>query len=120
MPIHLLNKSSRFLTKIYLKISIKALKNLNENKDLAIQKVDKANSVVFLNKNDYISRLNQILDGTSKFKRLRVEEGKALSHTIYMEESIIDLPKSLKNQNKISEQNYDNLYPSDSKPGIFF
>ena len=35
-----------------------------------------------------------------------------------MEQCIIDLLKSLKNQNEISEKNYDNLYPSGSKPGI--
>ena len=46
-----------------------------------------------------------------------MEEGKAVNHIIHMEERIIDLLKSLKNQNKISEKNY-NLYPSDSKPGL--
>ena len=37
-----------------------------------------------------------------------------------MKQRIIDLLKSLKNQNEISEKNYDNLYPSDSKPRIFY
>ena len=37
-----------------------------------------------------------------------------------MEQRIIDLLKSLKNQNEISEKNYDNLYPSGSKPGIIY
>ena len=37
---------------------IKALKNLIENKDLVIQKADKGNTIVILNKKDYISRLN--------------------------------------------------------------
>ena len=46
-----------------------------------------------------------------------MEEGKAVDHIIHMEERIIDLLKSLKNQNKISEKKY-NLYPSDSKPGL--
>ena len=36
---------------------IKPLKNLIENKDLLIQKADKGNTIVILNKNDYISRL---------------------------------------------------------------
>ena len=35
-----------------------------------------------------------------------------------MEQCITDLLKSLNNQNEISENNYDNLYPSGSKPGI--
>ena len=67
-----------------------------------------------------MSRLNRILDDISKFKRLHLEEGKVLNHIIQMEQCIIDLLKSLKNQNEISEKNYDNLYPSDSKPGILY
>ena len=45
----------------------KDLQNLNENKDLVIQKSEKGNAIVILNKNDYILRFNRILDGTSKF-----------------------------------------------------
>ena len=47
---------------------IKDLKNLTENKDLVIQKAEKVNAIVILNKNDYVSRFTRILDGTSKFK----------------------------------------------------
>ena len=47
---------------------IKDLKNLIENKDIVIQKADKVNAIVILNKNDYVSRFTRILDGTSKFK----------------------------------------------------
>ena len=89
---------------------IKAFKNLIE-KDLVMQKADKGNTIVILNKNDYISRHNQILDDTSKFKRLNLEEGKVLNHIIHMEQHIIDLLKSLKNQDEISEKHYHNLYP---------
>ena len=49
-----------------------------ENKALVKQKADKDNTIVILNKNDFISRLNQILDYISKFKRLHIQEGKAL------------------------------------------
>ena len=47
---------------------IEALKNLTENKDLVIQIADKGDSIVILNKNDYILRLTRILDTTSKSK----------------------------------------------------
>ena len=47
-----------------------ALKGLSANKDLIIQKSDKGNSVVLLNRNDYIKRLNEILSDSSKFKKL--------------------------------------------------
>ena len=86
---------------------------------MVIRKADNDNTIVILNKNDYISRLNRILDETSKFKRFHLEKDKVLSHIIYMEQRIIDLLKSLGNQNEISEKNY-NLYPSCSKPGLLY
>ena len=43
-----------------------------------------------------------------------------MNHIIHKEEGITDLLKSLKNQNESSEENYDNLYRSDSNPGILF
>ena len=69
---------------------------------MVIQKADKSNIIVILNKNDYISKLNQILDDTSKFKRTHVKEGKALNCIFLMEENIIGLLKSL-NQRSIRE-----------------
>ena len=44
-----------------------ALKDLIKNRDLVIQKADKGNTVVILNKNDYISKLKVILSDSSKF-----------------------------------------------------
>ena len=54
----------------------KDLNNLVENKDLIIQKVDKSNTIVIRNKNDYISSLTRIPADTSKFKRLPAKESK--------------------------------------------
>ena len=53
-----------------------ALKDLYPNKDLIIQKLDKGNSVVLLNRNDYIKRLNKMLSDSSKFKKLNIKPGK--------------------------------------------
>ena len=44
-----------------------ALKNLVKSKDLVIQKADKGNTVVILNKNDYNLEMKKILSDTSKF-----------------------------------------------------
>ena len=99
---------------------LKALKNLFENMDLVIQKADRGNTIVILNKDDCVSRLNPVLDGTSKFQKVRVEEGKALNNIILMEGRIIDILKNFENQNEIKEKNYDNVYPSSSKRGILY
>ena len=75
---------------------------------------------MILNKSGYISRLDPLLDDTSKLKRLHLEEDKVLNNIIYMEQRITNLLKKLKNQNKISEKNYDDLYLSGSKPGTLY
>ena len=56
-----------------------ALKGLSANNDLIIQKSDKGNSVVLLNRNDYIKRLNEMLSDSSKFKKLNVNPGKKIN-----------------------------------------
>ena len=99
MPIHLSKISDKNLPDE----GIKALKNLIENNDMIIQKADKGKTIIILIKNDYISRLNRILDDSSKFTRLHLEEGKVLNHIFHTEQRTIDLLKSLKNQNEISE-----------------
>ena len=39
-----------------------------------------------MNRNDYNSKLCKILEDTSKFKRVNIEEGKAFNYSIHMEE----------------------------------
>ena len=55
-----------------------ALKGLSTNNNLIIQKSDKGNSVVLLNRNDCIKRLNEMLPDCSKFKKLNVNLEKRL------------------------------------------
>ena len=54
---------------------------------------DKSNTIVILNKNDYVSRLTRILDDTSKFKGFTAKEGKVLNHIFHLGQHIIDLLK---------------------------
>ena len=56
-----------------------ALKDLSANKELIIQKLNKGNSVVLLNRNDYIKRLNEMLSDSSKFKELKLKPGKEIN-----------------------------------------
>ena len=91
-----------------------------KNKDLVIQKADKGNNIVTLHRSDYISKLNKTLEDISKFKRVNIEEGKALNHLIHMEEQIILLLQCLQNLGEISEKEKNDLYLSGSKPGVLF
>ena len=58
---------------------LKALKDLSSRKDIIIQKADKGNSVVILNKRDYIERMTEMLSDIDKFKKLNVKPGKELN-----------------------------------------
>ena len=47
-----------------------AINSLRKHDDIIITKPDKDFGVVLLNKNDYVAKMNKILDDQSKFKRL--------------------------------------------------
>ena len=79
--------------------------------------MSKGTNVVILKRNDYTSKLSNILEDISKFKRVNVEEETALGHLIHMEEQTIRLLKRLEDQGEISEKERNGLYPSGSKPG---
>ena len=45
---------------------LKALTDLSSGKDIIIQKADKGNSIVILNKSDYIKRMTEMLSDIDK------------------------------------------------------
>ena len=47
-----------------------AAKKLKNNEDLVIRKADKTSIYVLLNKNDYLTKIDNILDDTTKFKKI--------------------------------------------------
>ena len=102
------------------KAEFDSLKFLIRNKELIIQKADKGNTVVLLNRKDYNSKAKLLLDDTSKFKKIEIDESKVLNHLIHMENKIVELLKKLKEKQEISDKVYNVLYPTGSKPGILY
>ena len=96
----------------------KALKSLSTNKDLIIQKSDKGNSAVLLNRNDYIKRMNKMFSDCSKFKKLDIKPGKEVNSLLQQEDRLINFLKKLKRS--ISDQLYKQLYPRGSQLGIMY
>ena len=80
------------------KAEFDALKSLIRNKELIIQKAEKGNTVVLLNRKDYIFKMKLILVDTSKFKKILIDGSKVLNHLIYMENKIVQLLKTLKEE----------------------
>ena len=50
----------------------RVLRNLTKQKDIIIQKVDKGNTVVILDKESYIEKMKELLRDTGKFERIEI------------------------------------------------
>ena len=66
------------------KAAFDALKSLIRNKEMTIQKADEGNTVVLLDRKDYILKMKFILANTSKFKKIQINDGKVLNHLVHM------------------------------------
>ena len=97
---------------------LKALKDLSSRKEIIIQKAGKGNSVLILNKCNYIKRMNGMLLDTDKFKKLNVKPGKKLNLLLKHEEKLVSFLKGIKKS--IDEDIYKSLYPQGSQPGIMY
>ena len=51
-----------------------ALQNLSKNKDLIIQKSDKGNSAVIVQRQDYLEKMNDILSDQKKFSKVSLKD----------------------------------------------
>ena len=58
------------------KEEMQVLRDLSSREHIIIQKADKRNSIVILNKSDYVKKMKEILSDISKFKKLNVKPGK--------------------------------------------
>ena len=96
-----------------------ALKILLKNKDIIVQKADKGNTVVILNRKDYVCKMKNIND-KSKFQKVYTDHDKILSHLIHMENRVADVLKNLRDKKEISIEQYKDLSPSCSRFGIMY
>ena len=94
------------------------LKDLPSHKEIITQKVDKDNSLVILNKRDYIKRMTEMSSDIDKFKKLDVKPGKELNLLLKYEEKLISFLKGIKKS--IVEDLHKSLYPQGSQPGIMY
>ena len=96
-----------------------ALKGLSTNKDFINQKLDKGNSLILSNRNDYIKRMNEMLSDSSKFRKLDLKPGKEINSLFQQEDRITNFLKKVKRS--ISDQLYKvvrRVYPRGYQPGI--
>ena len=82
----------------------KVLKKLQQNSDIIITRPDKGNGVVFLNKSDYLSMMYDVVNDSSKFKKLNNDV------TILREGQLQRFLLRLKKR-FFTENNYSKVYP---------
>ena len=91
---------------------MQVLRDLSSREDIISQKEDKGNSVVILNKSDYLKRMKEILSDIDKFKKLIVKLGKELNCLVQHEDKLVNFLKRVKKS--LGEEVYKNLYPQGS------
>ena len=102
------------------KVEFDSLKILLKNKDIIVQKEDKGNTVVILNRKDYVCKMKNILNDCSKFHKVFIDHGKTLNHLIHKQNRVTDVLKNLRDKKEISIEQYKDLSPSGSSPGIMY
>ena len=96
-----------------------ALKNLSANFNLIIQKADKGNSVVLVEKDVYIRHIEKILDDATKFEKVKIKKG-ILNFSINHERRINDYLKSLEKSGSLTTDQYKKIKAIGSRPGSLY
>ena len=93
---------------------------MKNGNNLVIQKADKGNTIVILDKDSYLISVETLLKDSSKFKNITVAPNKDLNYIINSEKRVTDLLKKYKNKNAISEETNNKLRPVGSKLGTLY
>ena len=97
-----------------------SLLKLSKNKNVVIQKSDKGNSVVLIDKIVYTNGIKKLLDNPRQFEKLSIDPDKELNFILNCEQKVIDILKEIKNKNQINEDLYNKLRPVGSQPGVLY
>ena len=113
------NKYDSNSERIFTKSESDVLYYLSKNNDIGIQKTDKGNAVVIINKCDYTNALYTIISDKDKFKKVPIQEGKELNVILSQEEAIkkflqsitIDTKRKQQLRGGITDATYWKLFP---------
>ena len=77
-----------------------------KKKKIVIQKADKCNTVVILDKCSFVTMIEEILNDNSKFTKLDTPAGKEMNHRVNLEKKITSELKLLKDKEIIDKSTY--------------
>ena len=101
-------------------IELQALNSLLQNKDIIIQKADKGNTIVVIDKDAYKKEMKAIISGSSKFEKLDIQEEKHLNFILNIEKRLREIIKPLYEKDCFTKSEFLKICPTGSKPGILY
>ena len=96
-----------------------ALVNLSKNKDIIITNPDKGSGVVILNRTDYIKKMEEIVNDTTKFKVHNDQDLYQVSRRIERKVRKF-LLEHLKKPGLLSDDEYKKLYPNGTHISVLY
>ena len=110
-----------FLKELNLSLpEYQALQRLSSNKDIVIHKSDNGNSVVLVNRTDYLSRMQEMVDDTTKFEKLGVKPDKDYNFMTKEKKDVDELLSELVDKGSISQADRDKLSPDSPNPARLY
>ena len=100
------------------KEELTALQNLSKNKHLIIQKSDKGNSVVIVQRQDYLDL--SILSDQKKFSKISLKDEILLNFAINQEKHFDKVPKKFFESKSMTEKTRKSLKLVGTRPGIMY
>ena len=103
---------------VFSKKQFSILKELSHDKSIYISKPDKGNSIVVLNKQDYIAKVNRILSDKTKFQVIdNVEEQKLI---MKLEDKLNHVLRGYKKDGRITADFYNSCFASGTNLGVLY
>ena len=95
----------------------KALKDLKSDTSITITRPDKGRGTVILDKEDYLTEVQKILDDVTKFTPIT---GEAFTVITKIEDRLQRFLRTLLDKKVITKDTHRFLYPAGSSPGILY
>ena len=89
-------------------------------KDLIIQKSDRGNSVVIVQRQDNLKKMNDILSDQKKFSKVSLKDDTLLHFAINQEKHVDKVPKKLAESKSMAEKAMKPLKPVGARPAVMY
>ena len=87
---------------------------------MIIQKSDKGNSVVIVQRQDYLNKINDILRDQKKFSKASLKDHTLLNFAINQEKHVDKVLKKLVESKSMTEITRKSLKPAGTRPGVMY